>query len=50
MVTLLTQADVPDSRVKAIMGHGQVGVTHTSYFKSGFTVEQLKREIDKFMF
>lgn len=48
MVTLLTQADVPDSRVKAIMGHSQVGVTHTSYFKSGFTTEQLKGEIDKF--
>ncbi len=50
MVTLLTQADVPDSRVKAIMGHGQVGVTHTSYFKSGFTLAQLKGEIDKFTF
>lgn len=48
MVTLLTQAEVPDSRVKAIMGHSQVGVTHTSYFKSGFTTEQLKGEIDKF--
>jgi integrase len=50
MVTLLTQADVPDSRVKAIIGHGQVGVTHTSYFKSGFTFQQLKAEIDKFTF
>ncbi|MEH6644061.1 site-specific integrase [Sulfitobacter sp.] len=50
MVTLLSQADVPDSMVKALVGHGQVGVTHTSYFKTGFTVEQLKREIDKFTF
>lgn len=48
MTTLLSQADVPDIMVKAILGHGQVGVTHTIYFKSGFTVEQLKREIDKF--
>ncbi len=50
MVTLLTQADVPDSRVKAIMGHGQVGVTYNNYFKSGFTFVQLKAEIDKFTF
>ena len=50
MITRLSQADVPDSMVKAIVGHEQVGVTHTSYFKSGFTTEQLKREIDKFTF
>lgn len=50
MTTLLSQADVPDIIVKAILGHRQTGVTHTSYFKSGFTVEQLKREIDKFTF
>ncbi|SFN58910.1 Phage integrase family protein [Roseovarius lutimaris] len=50
MTTLLSRADVPDIMVKAILGHTQVGVTHTSYFKSGFTAEQLKREIDKFDF
>ncbi len=50
MITLLTQADVPDSIVRALVGHGQEGVTHTSYFKLGFSVEQLKRELDKFTF
>ena len=50
MVTRLSQADVPDTMVKAIVGHEQVGVTHTSYFKSGFTLAQLQREINKFDF
>lgn len=50
MTTMLSRADVPDIMVKAILGHAQVGVTHTSYFKSGFTVEQLQREINKFTF
>lgn len=50
MVTVLSQSDVPDSMVKAILGHEQTGVTHTSYFKSGFKMDQLKREIHKFRF
>ena len=50
MITRLSQADVPDSMVKAIVGHEQVGVTHTSYFKSGYAIEQLHREINKFEF
>ena len=50
MATLLSRADVPEIMVKAILGHRQEGVTYTSYFKSGFTADQLKREIDKFNF
>lgn len=50
MITILSQADVPDSMVKAIVGHEQVGVTYTSYFKSGFALDQLHREINKFIF
>ena len=50
MTTLLSRADVPETMVKAILGHGQTGVTHNSYFKSGFAHEQLKREIEKFNF
>lgn len=50
MVTILSQSDVPDIMVRAIVGHEQAGVTLTSYFKLGFKLDQLKREIDKFDF
>ncbi len=50
MITRLGQADVPEGLWKALMGHAQTGVTYNSYFKQGFTVEQLHREINKFSF
>jgi integrase len=50
MVTILSQSDVPYIMVRAIVGHEQAGVTLTSYFKLGFKLDQLKREIDKFDF
>ena len=50
MITRLGQADVPEGQWKALMGHAQEGVTYISYFKQGFTVEQLQREINKFSF
>ena len=50
MVTKLSQNDVEESIVKAIVGHEQIGVTQKSYFKAGYKLEQLKVAIDKFEF
>lgn len=50
MITRLSQSDVPDTQVKAIVGHAQVGVTFNTYFKDGFLPAQLKAGIDRFDF
>jgi len=50
MVTNLSQNDVEESIVKAIVGHEQIGVTQKSYFKAGYKLEQLKAAINKFEF
>lgn len=49
MATKLARADVPDTQVKAILGHEQQGVTFSTYFH-GFRPAQLKAAIDKFDF
>jgi len=36
--------------VKAIVGHEQTGVTQLHYMKSGYTLEQLQRQINLFKF
>jgi integrase len=48
MVTKLSRGDVAEGMVKAIIGHEQSGVTHTSYFKAGYSPEQLKAAINRF--
>ncbi|MDP5217861.1 site-specific integrase [Ruegeria sp. 2205SS24-7] len=50
MITRLNQSDVQDTRVKAIVGHSQSGVTFDVYFKDGFKPAQLKEAIDRFEF
>jgi integrase len=50
MITRLIQADIPDPIVKALVGHTQVGVTHTHYAKEGYMIEQLQRAVNKFEF
>jgi integrase len=50
MVTILSRNDVPEPIVKSIVGHAQTGVTQTHYLKSGYTLDQLQREINKFDF
>lgn len=50
MATRLLQAGADDTKVKAILGHEQAGVTHTSYFKEGFQPPQLKATLDLFSF
>jgi integrase len=50
MVSTLSQADVPEPIVKAIVGHEQVGVTQIHYNKGGFTIPQLKAALDLFRF
>ena len=49
MATKLARADVPDTQVKAILGHEQQGVTFSTYFH-GFRPAQLKAALDKFEF
>ncbi|WP_422074423.1 tyrosine-type recombinase/integrase [Tranquillimonas rosea] len=48
MITRLSQTDVPEAKVKAIVGHSQTGVTYTSYFREGFLPAQLRTAINKF--
>lgn len=50
MVTRLNQSDAPETKVKAILGHAQAGVTFSDYFKEGFKPAQLKEVIDRFDF
>jgi integrase len=50
MVTILSRSDVPEPIVKSIVGHTQTGVTQTHYLKSGYTLEQLQRELNRFEF
>jgi integrase len=50
MVTTLSQADVAEPVIKAIVGHEQAGVTQVHYNKSGFTIPQLKAALDLFSF
>lgn len=50
MATRLNQSDAPESKVKAILGYAQSGVTFSVYFKEGFKPSQLKKVIDGFEF
>lgn len=47
VITRLSRADVPESIVKAIVGHAQQGVTQQHYFKEGYTLRQLNDAIQK---
>ncbi len=47
VITRLSRADVPESIVKAIVGHAQQGVTQQHYFKQGYTLRQLNDAIQK---
>lgn len=47
VVTRLTQLAVPEPMVKALVGHEQQGITHTSYFGEGYRVEQLAEAVRK---
>ncbi|WP_418137314.1 site-specific integrase [Agrobacterium sp. El2ro-1b] len=47
VVTRLSRADVPESIIKAIVGHAQQGVTQQHYFKEGYTLRQLNDAIQK---
>ena len=49
MATKLARADVPETQVKAVLGHEQQGVTFATYFH-GFRPAQLKAAIDRFEF
>nr|WP_279432725.1 tyrosine-type recombinase/integrase [Paracoccus alkanivorans] len=49
MATLLSRNDVPDTQVKAILGHEQPGVTYSTYFH-GFRPAQLQAAINRFGF
>ncbi|TDI59729.1 MAG: site-specific integrase [Alphaproteobacteria bacterium] len=48
MVTRLSQSNVPEPIVKAIVGHAQDGVTQQHYFKEGYTLKQLSDAIELF--
>lgn len=48
MVTRLAQAAVEDTKLRAIVGHTQSGVTFNTYFKEGFKPAQLHEAISKF--
>jgi len=48
MVTRLSQSDVPEPIVKAIVGHAQDGVTQQHYFKEGYTLRQLSDAMELF--
>lgn len=47
MMTVLGQNDVPDTIIKAIVGHTIAGVMHEHYFK-GYTLKQLSESLEKF--
>jgi integrase len=48
MITQLGQKDIPDTHLRAIVGHRQTGVTYNSYFKAGFLPSQLQRAVNQF--
>ncbi|MGR3500540.1 MAG: site-specific integrase [Limimaricola soesokkakensis] len=48
MVTRLSQSDVQETKVKAIAGHAQTGVTYDTYFREGYRPAQLKAALDHF--
>jgi integrase len=50
MVTRLKLADAREGLIKSIVGHSSSDVTNSTYFTSGYSVEQLSREINKFDF
>jgi integrase len=50
VITRLSQSDVPEAHVKAIVGHVQTGVTYSTYFKEGFLPAQLQAAMNKLSF
>ena len=50
VITQLAQKEAPETHLKALVGHIQVGVTYTSYFKAGFLPVQLQRAMNMFDF
>ena len=50
IVTRLGQADVPEPIYQCIVGHARAGVTQQVYLREGFTLEQLKAAIEKYVF
>ncbi len=48
MVTRLSQANVPEPVVKALVGHAQEGVTQQHYFREGYTLRQLSDAMELF--
>jgi len=49
LITRLSQADVPEPVVKAIVGHAQEGVTQQHYFREGYKLTQLSDAIEVFI-
>lgn len=49
VVTRLSQADVPEPIVQCIVGHARSGVTQEVYNREGYTLTQLKENIDRFV-
>lgn len=50
VVTRLSQSDVPEVQVKALVGHRQSGVTYTTYFKEGFRPAQLRTAMNRLVY
>lgn len=48
MVTRLIQAGVSTEQVQYIVGHERAGITHGSYAREGYTVQQSKDAIERF--
>lgn len=48
MITELARNDVPEPIIKTIVGHERTGVTQQTYFKSGYSIQQLHQAINKF--
>ncbi|MGQ3486958.1 tyrosine-type recombinase/integrase [Roseovarius pacificus] len=48
VVTRLSQADVPEPIVQCIVGHARSGVTQEIYNRQGYTLAQLKENIERF--
>ena len=46
--TCLYQAGVPEPVVHIIVGHERSGTSQQTYFKEGYTLQQLKEAMDKF--
>ena len=43
-ITKLTEMGVPEVMIKSLAGHAQDGVTHSVYFRKGYSVEQLYQD------